>query len=283
MICSTSTCTVCVVFHVRFLLWCPAGTETLPTTVASQDTLHPPNSSSTTSSQDTLHPPTTSQDTLESSTSSQDTPQPSTTSQDTPQSSTTSQDTLHPLTPSQGTQPTTSVPDNGTMECEDDHVTSHVTESGSVFVVKEPISSVVHTLPVRQVPQTGLSSSEEQEEQVMETEEVGHTQSQTSQSVAIRSFTPPPDSIPSDIHSQSTEQTDSQSQANTTTSVTSEEGGKTGEGERERERSDGHLPSHNQAEVSVNLWESLSLNISCSCVFVTTCLLPAGEECGGHW
>ena len=144
-------------------------------------------------------------------------------------------------------------------------MTSHVT--ASVFdVVEEPINSVVHTQPVRQVSQTGLTSSEEQDEQVMETEELVPTQSQTSENITVRSFTPPPDSIPSDTHSHSTEQTDSQPQSsleetNTrhiTSSVTSDEGRENtgereGKGDGEREKSEGCLltegPSHSQTEV----------------------------------
>ena len=99
------------------------------------------------------------------------------------------------------------------MEC-DDHVTSadsHVMScdpSTAVFdVVEEPVDSVVRTQSVKQVPETDLTSSEEQ---VMETEA---TTTSSGDVPVIRSFTPPPNSIPSDSHSQTTKRTETQEAA----------------------------------------------------------------------
>ena len=63
------------------------------------------------------------------------------------------------------------------MQCGDgSHDTTEASlaapELSSVFdVVEEPVSSMVYTQAVRQVPHTGLTSSELWDEQAMETEE----------------------------------------------------------------------------------------------------------------
>ena len=73
-----------------------------------------------------------------------------------------------------------------------DHVTSH-DPSTVLDVVEEPIDSIIHT--EEPVSQTSLTSSEDT---AMETEDSHTTNSSCGEIPAIRSFTPPPNSVPSD-------------------------------------------------------------------------------------
>ena len=163
----------------------------------------------------------------------------------------------------------------------DGHVTTHVPGGhGDVFdVVEDPVNSVVHTQAVDQVPQTGLTGSGKLDEQVMDTEEPVEEQSQETSSEEVsevRSFTPPPNSMSSDTHSHSTEQTASQPLQGAENGagnvpVPSERPGEgQGKGQGEGGKSDGETTAPSQPEVRVQ-----TLYLYMSCTLYTTCTVYA--------